>query len=366
MKTVDDFSSHPIHCLNVSNVVLIFFSDRLTQIEENNFTNLSKDFMVVATVFVNKAFQAAISSKSKHLFNFASKLFILVQPKDDLNVDQLCKVFMKSADTDLQLQLLHALYTFDYSKYSLDMYYKFTKEIMVNILRYTDYEVFVAFYTEHICGILNLIQKTCTNYVESAKKSVAFILARILFSRLNIEQDVDEVTCSITKSAYPDTTDSKQLVKQVMNITSQLLKDTVVIEDEAFRKWDRICKCECYNALISAVCNMQREPVWYNLLFKREVKGCNYLWRNIIDEKRDYTFSMDFEKIPKKKESLVAIRSTYRAKKKQSFVDSLKYIESQNILNSTISEDIVKYDFTKTILRSQEISAGSAGEGNIC
>ncbi|GJQ83173.1 hypothetical protein Trydic_g18200 [Trypoxylus dichotomus] len=340
-------------------------SDQLTKIEENTFMNLPNEQLIAATLFINKSFQAAILANSKYIFEFASKIFVLLQPTDDLDIDQYSRMFMKNANRKLQLGLLKLIYKVDNSKYTLDVYYRLTKDILINLLRYSDYHVFEAFFIENIAEILYQMKKKCTNHVEAAEQSRAFLLIRVLFSRIVISQDAgSEVSCPITKSAFPDTEDPKQLAKDVMLTTSQFLKDSAIIEDDTFRAWDRISKCECYNALISAVCNMYKEPIWYNLLFKREVKGCNMLWRNIVDESRDYTFSLDFDKIPKKRTNLVAIRSSYRAKRRQDVNQSLKYISSQNILYSTVSEDIVKYDFSRTILRSQEMDVASTGGGD--
>lgn len=335
--------------------MIFFHRNRLVAIESECFTNLSPEIRETATISINKSFQAAILAKSKHLFAFSSRILILVEPKD-LNSDQFCKIFMRNAKTDLQFQVLNLIYAADYTKYPMELHYKVIRDILAYLLRYASYEAFVQFYVRNIPEILSTIRENATDPVEYVKKSVGFILIRMLFSRIQIDQTAADVDCPVTLSGYPGTEDPKKLVRDSIGITSQLLKGEDSPEDEILRNWDRICKCECYNALISVVCNMQKEPMWYNLLFKREMKGRNMLWRNIVDAKRDYTFQADFDEIPKKRQNLVAIRSVYREKSRnRSSAQSLRYIESQNILSSTLGEDIVRYDLSRTILRSQEL-----------
>lgn len=263
-----------------------------------------------------------------------------------------CKVFMRNLSQNLQLQLLRHIYNIctDYTKYDLKFHYNFTKDILLDLLRYTDYNIFEEFYVDHIKQIIFVIQKKTTNHVEIVEKSIGFMLLSILFSRIDIDK-FEDLSCPITKSAFTDVKTGRELARTATGVISQLLKENPI--DNEYKEWDRICKCECYNAFVSVTCNMKKAMTFCDLLFRREVNGVNMLWQNIIDNSKDYSFPVDFDEAAKRRKNLVAIRSTYRKKRSDGGTDSLRYIDSQNILNSTLCEEITKYDLSRTILRSQ-------------
>lgn len=114
----------------------------------------------------------------------------------------------------------------------------------------------------------------------------------------------------------------------------------------------RLFKCHAYNALASIISNSHKLKGFFDKMFVRIDKGRDILWNGIVKLDYTYHFPITFEKLPKQKMVLVNIRDTLR---KHHHVEiNNQYMESQRLFNSSLSEDVTKYDFSNSIVRSEK------------
>ncbi|XP_060523292.1 DNA-dependent protein kinase catalytic subunit-like isoform X2 [Cylas formicarius] len=105
--------------------------------------------------------------------------------------------------------------------------------------------------------------------------------------------------------------------------------------------------CAAYKALASIVSNSIKLSSFYEKLFVREEDGVDILWRSLVDVDVEYDFATDFASLPKQRMELVHIRDGLRRDGERRLV----YLESQKLFNSSLSQDVTKYDFNTAVLR---------------
>lgn len=119
---------------------------------------------------------------------------------------------------------------------------------------------------------------------------------------------------------------------------------------EAFRKY----QCAAYKMMCALICNTKHELTIYESFLFKEIKS-RPIWSHLIntqDANLYKNLTIEVDKRPKIKERLVSIRST-----RQSTTDSgsqPKYIASQNIFESSLSQDVTKIDLSNSYVRTAE------------
>lgn len=127
---------------------------------------------------------------------------------------------------------------------------------------------------------------------------------------------------------------------------------------ELFRKY----QCAAYRALCSLTSNIQTELKFYHkFLFKENPSKGRFIWRQLIDTTDDnlYTdLTLEVDRNPKLKERVVSIRRI------NSDTLSTKYLESQNVFDSSLSQDVTKIDLSFSTVRTQSTGAQSMARGD--
>ncbi len=125
---------------------------------------------------------------------------------------------------------------------------------------------------------------------------------------------------------------------------------------ELFRKY----QCSSFNATSAILCNTQTKLEFYDrLLFKESPEKNLYVWRNIVDQSNDdlytSTFTQEYEDFPKTKQRMVSIRQMDTDQQNQV---QRRYIKSQSVFDSSLSQDITKLDLGASSIRSDaEVAA---------
>lgn len=138
-----------------------------------------------------------------------------------------------------------------------------------------------------------------------------------------------------------------KLTKICLNVRKEQLQTEKIEFLEIFRKY----QCAAYKLICAVVSNTKTDLRFYNeLLFKENQSP---IWSNLINT-RDldlYTnLSTVVDKRPKIKERLVSIRSA--AKQNNDGGPQPKYIASQNIFESSLSQDVTKIDLSNSSIRT--------------
>lgn len=124
---------------------------------------------------------------------------------------------------------------------------------------------------------------------------------------------------------------------------------------ELFRKY----QCAAYRALCALTSNTQTELRYYHkFLFEEKPNENRCIWVHLIDTTNDdlYTdLTLEVDRSPKLKERFVSIR-------RQSGALPTKYLESQNVFDSSLSQDVTKIDLSFSTVRT----ASSDGRAQDC
>lgn len=146
-----------------------------------------------------------------------------------------------------------------------------------------------------------------------------------------------------------------ELTKKAQGTRSDIFVTDDVTAKELYRKY----QCASFNALSAIVCNTQTRLEYYErLLFKEYPEKNSFIWRNIVDQHNDLyssTFKQEFDDFPKMKQRMVSIRCVDG---ELSDRVQRRYIKSQSVFDSSLSQDISKLDLSSSSIRTDgEVNA---------
>lgn len=297
-------------------------------------------------------------SSSKLLLSYACEILVTTNHKTDtIKLELYLKSYLRQLDQGNQIKTLQAMFNMcatGSDTISPMQRYHLTKYVMAILLRHCLYGAFETFYMSNLLNVLEVLNEKLPT--ELADKTVMFVLIQSFFGRIKISAVENNLAPFNTVIAEDN---PRLLLRKISECALQALK-----EDSQSGNYYRIYKCEAYNALASAICSTQKDEDRFKALFGLKVNNKNILWEMLVDLKKIHKFVVDFDMVPQRKKVLINIRSSMRRQKKKLIPGNhtVQYIESQNLFNSSLSEDITKYDFTNTALRSQLPAEDAAEE----
>lgn len=329
---------HIVNCACLDVIILIFrealkFLQVLCYVNETELTEQS------IILFLNKLLDALKISKSRIILEGFSEIYATtVYNTNSLNIEDALTMYMKQIDSHSQLKSLEIVYKLALEKNTMAGY-KQANDIFECLLLNSNRHTFEDFVKRHISQVVDFIKNTTGRIIE---KIVAFLIVEILFFRLDFLNF--ETFCREIVQLALQTDTAQSLIKFVASHATQ------TTTNERSDELHRLYECQRYKALVSVISSTKRELKHYNLLFVREAA-----WNSIIDPEKHYTFEPTFENaVPPYKNKFVSIRNEVRALKRSRglYTASVRYSsQSQSLFNSTLSEDVSKFDFTNTNLR---------------
>lgn len=131
-----------------------------------------------------------------------------------------------------------------------------------------------------------------------------------------------------------------------------------VTDNQITRELFRIYQCAAYNTACSVVTNTQDSLRYYNIfLFNEKEQKNDFIWSKIIDISNEslYTnsFNQEFDEYPQIKERFVSIRKKIQEtdSQNQKYL-SARYLQSQTVFDSSLSQDITKMDLSYSTVRT--------------
>lgn len=325
-------------------------------LKENYFDQQTENKVLLVTTF-EKLLIALKLSKSKLLLTYTSTIYVNTSfIAKEVNMDNVLKSFIKFHNIPHQIECLQLIYDncFDANAFRDSQRYIIAKDVLVPLLKNCYFNAFEQFFIKIVPNLLVILREntnsTCFNTSVIINKTIAFIINEVLFARIKIE-NFENNSCAISKSAYPnDPPSEKKLLKSLTRIALNVCKEKYDSLNKEEKEVFRLYQCHTYNALVSIISNTQKDIEFYNLLFIRESNKRDILWHNLIDTEKEYRFEIDFDAVPSMKKVLVNIRTSLNTTRNE---DSIAYIESQPLFKSSLNEDITKFDFSHSILRTQ-------------
>lgn len=134
-------------------------------------------------------------------------------------------------------------------------------------------------------------------------------------------------------------------------------------------------QCSAFNTLIAIICCLypeiqgSEELKYSDVLFP--LKPTSWHWAKIVDCTQNFALRIDFDEIPKRKNILVNIRTDARSHRRAVGASRLgsyrsqtvQYIASQQLFDSSLSEDVTKFDLSNvSVMSFSSESQGSLAE----
>lgn len=124
-------------------------------------------------------------------------------------------------------------------------------------------------------------------------------------------------------------------------------RETFETTNAQHMEWFRKYQCAAYKALCSLISNTQTSNTFYDKLFSPNI------WRYMIntsDDTLQLDQTLEVDKRPQIKERMVLIRRLKPSS--DATVRNRRYIETQNVFESSLSQDVTKIDLSTSYLRS--------------
>ncbi|KAF4526767.1 hypothetical protein B566_EDAN012305 [Ephemera danica] len=189
----------------------------------------------------------------------------------------------------------------------------------------------------------------------------AFSLVELLYSQLPKESLL--ATSAVGKQFSPDPSKVMSQVFLTKAVGARSDESTV---SPSWRHLYMQYQCCAFKAAISITCCLFPDPKAFEKkynMFIFTVSTNGNIWSKIVDCSRNFDLKMDFENIPKRKKKLVCIRKSARVPSTSSRVvgvslvsSTVQYPASQKLFDSTLCEDVSRFDLSHVDLRSYDES----------
>lgn len=149
------------------------------------------------------------------------------------------------------------------------------------------------------------------------------------------------------------------LIKKSFSVRAEVIPATANDQPvpATIRELFRVYQCAAYKATCAMICNTQTQLRYYDsLLFKENTNKNEYIWRKIVDcsDSEMYWRQSNqplLDQYQKRRERVVSVRVAAT-----SFTEPhrhvAKYIQSQNIFESSLSQDVTKIDLSNSMVRT--------------
>ncbi len=186
---------------------------------------------------------------------------------------------------------------------------------------------------------------------------------------------------------------TKEVLRKCKKYLCESQKFTTLLEAETLHKINnalRLLHCSAYNCLVTLFIRTQTEPkLYFAFLFKEDGTKNEYIFEHIVDKDRRYKFQIETESFQDKKTRFISLRNEFREINTNTsgninYINSLQtmsdqqqqqqvaYIDTQNMYQSSLSEELSVYDFTgqsaaKTSLSmlNTQCGFGSSGDNSL-
>lgn len=282
-----------------------------------------------------------ILSRSLSLLEYFAEIYATTEYKTThLEVDRCIQLYVNNLENVSEQPYLDEIFEMcsNTDTFKSLQRYKISKDILCPLIKYGPLEDVEIFYRTNFRRVLDILKLKETNETSVVNKAIAMMLIEHLFAKIDATAE-NPLNLS---SEHPIENLSKTFAAFCLDTS---LQNNSGVDAEIIR----IYRCHAYIAFASIVCNTKKneiEPYCYLLRCGR------FGWNHLIDANKIYTFTDEETDIPKKRQVLLNIRDEIKVLRKSSNINmnTVKYIESEHLFNSTLNEDIGKYDLASCVL----------------
>lgn len=233
------------------------------------------------------------------------------------------------------------------------------KRFLLTMLRCGSTDAVSNFYTEKMRTIFDLCG---SNY---SLAGAGWLVEHALVNRIGAYQMVEMLFAVVSQERLQDnekpmsitmTDQNKELIKVFTKKSISTRSEVCVTDDPAVRELFRLYQCAAYRSICAIISNTQTTLQFYQaLLFKENPMKNELIWSKIVDctdsELYRSRLGQDFEEYPKRKDRLVSIRQLNAASDDKS-KKTARYLQSQSVFESSLSQDITKIDLSCSSVRT--------------
>ncbi|XP_031631692.1 DNA-dependent protein kinase catalytic subunit-like [Contarinia nasturtii] len=216
-------------------------------------------------------------------------------------------------------------------------------------------DIVAQFYAENIQKIELLLETQYTLNMSDYKLEQAFTSRIGVFKLIEIiimifvRHEICDKNFPVLRAKYGNNIKKgNELLAWMTNKADSAKKETFQTTNAQHMEWFRKYQCAAYKALCSLISNTQTNINFYaNFCFNENN------WRymiNTTDPDLYTSQTLEVDKRPQIKERMVSIRRL----KENDTVPNRKYIETQNVFESSLSQDVTKIDLSTSYLRTAD------------
>ncbi|XP_055310881.1 DNA-dependent protein kinase catalytic subunit-like [Sitodiplosis mosellana] len=315
------------------------------------------------TTFEN-AFQVILDTMcaSKSLVMLKFIINCTVQDSDhimDQKIVQSVQKFITSLKAEHQLNCLNNVFEmFNSISFDSTIRTALMKRFLSHMILSSDKETITQFYTLHIRKIEQLLETPYGLHQSDYKLEQAFTsriggfqLLEILVVIFAYNEIIDKkFPVLIAKMGGAHKIQRGNELLAWMSKASATKLETFQTTNAKHMEWFRKYQCAAFKSLCALISNTKSELKFYDSWIFQEKNWWNII--NINDNNLYTNQTLEVDKRPQIKERMVSIRRL-----KQNTTDTApgrKYIESQNVFESSLSQDVTKIDLSSSYVRTTE------------
>ncbi|XP_029935630.1 DNA-dependent protein kinase catalytic subunit isoform X2 [Myripristis murdjan] len=255
------------------------------------------------------------------------------------------------SSSERQLQLLGALY--DLIQHSnvpvISMLQAMMERVLLPLASHCSSKALSDFFVANITDIMAVLLMRFTKASEAAfeaqllKKSGCYKLMELLYSQL-LKEEVYSKESRINQAyCHSEKTEGNELSKTLIKSCFEAFTENMAGESQLLEIRRRY-HCAAYNCAINVISRSFSEPKFYQgFLFTEKPDKNQFIFENLIDVQRTYTFPIEIEVPLERKKKYIMIRR--QANEENG--DMPAYLSSQSYMaDSSLSEEMSQFDFS--------------------
>ncbi|XP_071815133.1 DNA-dependent protein kinase catalytic subunit-like [Apostichopus japonicus] len=360
--------------------------EALDQLVVDNFPLKSSEFGVGSAKYndyiaaLNKLLTAMVLSGSMNLLEIVIGILCREEKHTyEVEIIKSLESFIRRMDKSKQVSAIGTCLKIFQAEgeYTTEMRRAVMEKVCLPMFRLCQVDSVIEVFQRNIRDFVDILENKLKKISEAVfahqlvSKICCFELIELLYTRLG--KDQLNSTTSAINSAYcmGDCKTGKEMTQGITK-AAHFAKSENVGGEKVCIDLRRQYHCAAYNALIAIITCTQTDVKFYNaFLFQENVAKGQFLLENIIDEERAYEFEVEISAPLERKKKFVALRlqaasgGTFETGL-GSYQRSGRYLSSQYLADSSLSEDVHKFDFTGPVTQTgssldQSQSQGSRG-----
>ncbi|XP_051006522.1 DNA-dependent protein kinase catalytic subunit [Acomys russatus] len=253
-----------------------------------------------------------------------------------------------------QLNLLESVYTM-FRKDDLPSNVTrqaFVDRSLLTILGHCDLDTLKEFFNRIVVEAIDVLKSRFTKLNEFTfdtqitKKMCYYKMLAVMYSRLS-KDDVHSKESKINQAFHGScVAEGNELTKILLKLCHDAFTENMAGESQLLKR-RRLYHCAAYNCAISVICCVFNELKFYQgFLFSEKPEKNLFIFENLIDLKRCYTFPIEVEVPMERKKKYIEIRKEARLAANEAsggphYMSSLSYLA-----DSSLSEEMSQFDFS--------------------